>query len=420
MKCKNAKIKKTKTIHPFTHSTQKYRLKLTKTGILRYFSHLDWQNTFLKALARSGLNVAFSQGFNPSMKVSLGVALPLFIQSECELVDIEIYEEPIISLTGKELGGFNNEKDLRKAAIDYYKKNIQGKTVEHPVLGKIEFTKIGLKKTVFTSANIKKMQILFKLQEIIKHAAFECTYLSYKINSKFDKYHYLTGKTKINEEIFQYRITIGEDTRGKKYYNLNDIKYSSPTLTGLQNSGANELKKDLLMVTGKQIPGINKSINIIAHSDTNFNPAEELEIKNLQLKLEKVLPEGCKILKIEKLNTGAKAIDNTVQWAEYEIKLFDDTLHNFKSLMYNMKEVLSSDEILLTKKNKKGILKTTNVKPSIKSYDFRDKSLFIVLKAGQGGETPALRADDLMQIIASDTLFDIKRINFFDENVKVI
>ena len=59
---------------------------------LRYFSHLDWQNTFLKALARSGLEIAFSQGFNPSMKVSLGVALPLFIESDCELVDIELKE----------------------------------------------------------------------------------------------------------------------------------------------------------------------------------------------------------------------------------------------------------------------------------------------------------------------------------------
>ena len=70
----------------------KYRIKLTKTGILRYFSHLDWQNTFFKAVSRTGLNVAFSQGFNPSMKISMGIALPLFAQSECEFVDIELWE----------------------------------------------------------------------------------------------------------------------------------------------------------------------------------------------------------------------------------------------------------------------------------------------------------------------------------------
>jgi radical SAM family uncharacterized protein/radical SAM-linked protein len=70
----------------------KYRIKLTKTGILRYFSHLDWQNTFLKSIARSGLNVAFTQGFNPKMRVSLGIALPLFMESSCELVDIDLAE----------------------------------------------------------------------------------------------------------------------------------------------------------------------------------------------------------------------------------------------------------------------------------------------------------------------------------------
>ena len=47
----------------------RYRIKLTKTGILRYFSHLDWQNTFFKAISRSDLNVAFSFGYNPTMKI---------------------------------------------------------------------------------------------------------------------------------------------------------------------------------------------------------------------------------------------------------------------------------------------------------------------------------------------------------------
>ena len=71
----------------------RYRIKVTKKGILRYFSHLDWQNTFYKAVSRTDLKVAFSMGFNPMMKISMGVALPLFIESDCELVDIELLED---------------------------------------------------------------------------------------------------------------------------------------------------------------------------------------------------------------------------------------------------------------------------------------------------------------------------------------
>ena len=59
---------------------------------MRYISHLYWQNTIIKTLYRSGLNLVFSQGFNPSPKFSLGIALPIFVESECELIDIEIYD----------------------------------------------------------------------------------------------------------------------------------------------------------------------------------------------------------------------------------------------------------------------------------------------------------------------------------------
>ncbi|MCD7780655.1 MAG: TIGR03936 family radical SAM-associated protein, partial [Candidatus Gastranaerophilales bacterium] len=71
----------------------KYRLKITKENEMRYISHLDWQNTIIKTLYRSGLNLCFSQGFNPSPKFSLGIALPIFVESKCELIDIEIYDD---------------------------------------------------------------------------------------------------------------------------------------------------------------------------------------------------------------------------------------------------------------------------------------------------------------------------------------
>ncbi len=71
----------------------KYRLKLTKENEMRYISHLDWQNTIIKMLYRSGLDLCFSQGFNPTPKFSLGIALPIFVESKCEMIDIEIFNK---------------------------------------------------------------------------------------------------------------------------------------------------------------------------------------------------------------------------------------------------------------------------------------------------------------------------------------
>lgn len=254
--CKNLKVKKVlakpytaseaaqnlkiehrdpKTCQSYDKEIFKYRIKLTKTGILKYFSHLDWQNTFLKALSRSDLNVVFSLGYNPSMKVSMGIALPLFAESICELIDIELFD----NLTEKEL----------------------------------------------------------------------------------------------------------------------------------------------------------------------------------KLKLEKVLPDQSKIISIVKIDKNTKSIDMTACWAEYKIDIFNKDLYDFETLRYNTDKVLSSEEIFIEKKNKKGLIKKTDIKPSIKSYRFEDESLFIILKTGQNIDIPALRADVLMNIIAPEVIFNIKRTRFLDNEL---
>ncbi len=217
----------------------RYRLKVTKKGLLRYFSHLDWQGTFHKVLARTGLNMAFTLGFNPTMKVSMGIALPLFAESEGELVDIEIYD----NLTCDEVRDIINPK----------------------------------------------------------------------------------------------------------------------------------------------------------------------------------LPEGAKIVGVKQVERYATAVDIAAHWAEYRIKPYlksnQNMLYNFEKFRYDIDKVLSCDEILITKKNKKGFEKTTDFKKSIGTHRFEDDSLFICLKTGQGSDIPALRADDLMKLVNENQIFDITRVRFLSENL---
>jgi radical SAM-linked protein len=215
--------------------TYRYRIKLTKTGVLKYFSHLDWQNTFYKAISRSDLEVGYSHGFNPTMKVSMGIALPLFFESVSELVDIE-----------------------------------------------------------FT-----------------------------------------------------------------KQYGIGYIK----------------------------------------------------------AELNRVLPKESRILSVEEIDKSEVAIDRKVCWAEYKIELFDNDIDKYNKLVYNTERVLSQDEILVERKNKKGLVKTTNIKQSIGSHRFENGCLFIVLKTGQGDEIPSLRADILMDIIAPNQLLKIIRTKFLTESL---
>ena len=68
------------------------KLKLTKDGALQFISHLDFLRLIIKAIKKAHIDVAYSLGFNPSPKLSLGVALPLFVKSKGEIMDIELYE----------------------------------------------------------------------------------------------------------------------------------------------------------------------------------------------------------------------------------------------------------------------------------------------------------------------------------------
>ena len=70
----------------------KHRLKITKNKELRFISHLDWQNLILKIFRRCELKLVLSEGFNKMPKVSYSPALPIFIESDCELVNFQTYQ----------------------------------------------------------------------------------------------------------------------------------------------------------------------------------------------------------------------------------------------------------------------------------------------------------------------------------------
>jgi radical SAM-linked protein len=70
--------------------THRIRLKIQKIGPLRFMSHLDWLRMVHRTMTRAKLPVAFSQGFNPSMKISFGPALPLLMEGAGEYIDVEL------------------------------------------------------------------------------------------------------------------------------------------------------------------------------------------------------------------------------------------------------------------------------------------------------------------------------------------
>ncbi len=69
------------------------QLTFSKTGALKYISQLDLHTIWERAARRSGLPLAYTQGFHPQPKINFASALPLGFTSRCEVVDLRLNSE---------------------------------------------------------------------------------------------------------------------------------------------------------------------------------------------------------------------------------------------------------------------------------------------------------------------------------------
>ena len=71
-----------------------FRLRVTfnKSGRLGMLSHLELARALERAVRRADLPYAVTQGFSPHMKIAFGAALPVGVESICEIFDVSLTE----------------------------------------------------------------------------------------------------------------------------------------------------------------------------------------------------------------------------------------------------------------------------------------------------------------------------------------
>ncbi len=73
------------------------RGKFSKTGEMKYISHLDLVRLFHRVLRRAGICISYTQGFNPHPIISFATALSLGVESQGEYFDVKLNEEILFS-----------------------------------------------------------------------------------------------------------------------------------------------------------------------------------------------------------------------------------------------------------------------------------------------------------------------------------
>ena len=69
------------------------RVFFEKKGCAAYISHLDVQRAVIRALQRTGCDFAFTEGFNPHMKLVFAMPLSLFQESTYEIFDVTLLDD---------------------------------------------------------------------------------------------------------------------------------------------------------------------------------------------------------------------------------------------------------------------------------------------------------------------------------------
>ena len=84
----------------------KLRVTYSKTGLVRFISHLDLMRVLFRAFSRALLPVAYSQGFTPHPRFTFCPPLKVGMEGLRELCDVELTGEIDIPAAIATLGGF--------------------------------------------------------------------------------------------------------------------------------------------------------------------------------------------------------------------------------------------------------------------------------------------------------------------------
>ena len=104
------------------------RIKFSKTGDLMYISHLDLARTMQRIMVRSGVDIWYSEGFNPQPRIVFALPLPVGVESTCELMDIKI-NHPMAFEEIKERIQRNFPADMK--VLDVYAPEVKFKAISY-------------------------------------------------------------------------------------------------------------------------------------------------------------------------------------------------------------------------------------------------------------------------------------------------
>jgi hypothetical protein len=138
----------------------------------------------------------------------------------------------VSKITGNKLEKYSGES-LKDKAVDYYKKELQGKSVNNPNIGKIEFSHKGLGKYETSIRNDDRAKMVVALPDIVQSDIVVVENPKIK-KDNIVKYYRTYYPVEIGGEKRIASALIEEHANGRLFYNLND---DASKYIEIENSG---------------------------------------------------------------------------------------------------------------------------------------------------------------------------------------
>ncbi|AMP20756.1 hypothetical protein AZF37_05815 [endosymbiont 'TC1' of Trimyema compressum] len=165
----------------------KYIMLFKVEGSLKYLSHLELMKLFRQCFKRGQLPVAFSEGFNPHMKLSFALAKGVGLESEGELLELEV--ESTLNMK-KALKLVNNNLPKGIKVLEIEEKTETNKSLT-ALLEKAEYD------IVFACMDENRNEIMNKIDSFLSHPSILITLKTKKgIRVK-----------EVKEEIITYKLS---------------------------------------------------------------------------------------------------------------------------------------------------------------------------------------------------------------------
>ena len=189
----------------------KARIKFNKYGVVRFIGHLDVMRYFQKAMRRAGIDMAYSQGYNPHQLMSFASPLGVGITSDGEYLDItlnsDIDKDEFITklnaqmVEGIEVLDFIHLKDdaknsMSKVSAADYVICIKDDYLDEKYIGKEEtfkylFTEFIKRDEIVVLKKSKKSEREVDIKEFILDYSFKNTLGEDSVLPKFNNNYYL-------------------------------------------------------------------------------------------------------------------------------------------------------------------------------------------------------------------------------------